>query len=136
MKSKRWITLPAGSYLPLLLIGVLAVIPLESLRGMTTKHPISQSLPLESLTASSEASVQATIDNFSFGPKELTVKAGTTVQWTNKDDIPHTVTSDNGVFSSPVMDTNQVFQYTFAKPGKFSYHCKLHPSMTGVVMVQ
>jgi len=79
---------------------------------------------------------QASIDNFSFAPKQLTVKAGTTVVWTNKDDIPHTVTSDDKVFASPLLDTNEKFQYTFTKPGKFSYYCKVHPMMTGVVEVQ
>jgi 3',5'-cyclic AMP phosphodiesterase CpdA len=86
--------------------------------------------------ASPGESLQATIDNFAFAPKELTVKAGSTVSWTNKDDTPHTVTSDDGAFSSPVMDTNQSFQQAFQKPGKFPYHCKLHPTMTGTVVVQ
>ena len=58
------------------------------------------------------------------------------MDWTNKDDTPHTVTSDDGAFSSPVMDTDQRFHYTFQKAGKFAYHCKLHPTMTGVVVVQ
>jgi plastocyanin len=88
------------------------------------------------VTPVSAGTVQANIDNFVFAPKQLTVKAGTTVVWTNKDDIPHTVTSDDNVFSSSLMDTDAKFQYTFTKPGKFSYHCKLHPMMTGVVEVQ
>jgi plastocyanin len=66
----------------------------------------------------------------------MTVKAGSTVVWTNKDDIPHTVTSDNNLFASPVLDTNQSFPFTFASAGKFTYFCKLHPKMTGVVTVQ
>ena len=89
-----------------------------------------------SANASSAESLTATIDNFAFAPKELTVKAGSTVDWTNKDDTPHTVTSDDGAFSSPVMDTDQSFKFTFQKSGKFPYHCKLHPTMTGVVVVQ
>jgi plastocyanin len=92
-------------------------------------------LPVAAQNQSSQPS-QATIDNFAFTPKELTVKAGSTVDWTNKDDTPHTVTSDDGVFSSPLMDTNQKFQYTFQKPGRFPYHCKLHPMMTGAVVAQ
>lgn len=87
-------------------------------------------------TTSPAASVNATIDSFAFAPKELTVKAGSTVAWTNKDDTPHTVTSDNGAFGSPVMDTDQSFQFTFQEPGRFPYHCRLHPTMTGVVVVQ
>ena len=80
--------------------------------------------------------MEASIDNFSFTPKQMTVKAGATVRWTNKDDIPHTVTSDNNVFSSPVLDSNQNFQFTFTSVGKFAYYCRLHPKMTGEVVVQ
>ena len=80
--------------------------------------------------------LHVTIDNFAFAPKRLNVKAGSTVDWTNKDDTPHTVTSDDGAFSSPVIDTDQKFQFTFQKPGNFPYHCKLHPTMTAVVVVQ
>ncbi|HET7208983.1 MAG TPA: metallophosphoesterase [Terriglobales bacterium] len=90
----------------------------------------------QAMTTASGASAQANIDNFAFAPKELAVKAGTTVEWTNKDDTPHTVTSDDDAFSSPVMDTDQSFHYTFQKSGRFPYHCKLHPTMTGVVAVQ
>jgi plastocyanin len=82
------------------------------------------------------ASVQVDIDNFAFAPKELTVKARTTVEWINKDDTPHTATSDVDAFSSPILDTNETFQRTFQEPGRFPYHCKLHPTMTGVVVVQ
>ena len=89
-----------------------------------------------SAPAAATGTIQVSIDNFSFAPKQLTVKAGTTVVWTNKDDIPHTVTSDDKVFSSSLMDTNEKFQYTFTKPGKFPYYCKVHPMMTGVVEVQ
>jgi 3',5'-cyclic-AMP phosphodiesterase len=80
--------------------------------------------------------LQAAIDNFAFTPQEVTVKAGSTVRWTNKDDIPHTVTSDTKVFESSVLDTNQTFQFTFAKAGRYPYFCKLHPHMTGAVIVQ
>ena len=80
--------------------------------------------------------VQVSIDNFSYVPKQLTVKAGTTVVWTNKDDTPHTVTSNDKIFSSALIDTNEKFQYTFAKPGNYPYFCKVHPMMTGKVVVQ
>ncbi len=99
------------------------------------------SLPAPATQAQPQAAtagntVQATIDNFAYTPQELTVKVGTTVRWTNKDDIPHTVTSDSKVFESSIMDTNQSFQFTFNAPGRFPYFCKLHPHMTGVVTVQ
>jgi len=76
------------------------------------------------------------IDNFSFTPQSITVAAGTTVTWTNRDDIPHTVVSNDGVFKSKVRDTDETFSYTFTKPGTFEYFCSVHPKMTGKVVVQ
>ena len=76
------------------------------------------------------------IDNFSFGPATLTVAAGTTVTWTNRDDIPHNVVSTADMFKSKVVDTDEKFSYTFAKPGTFPYFCSIHPKMTGKVVVQ
>ncbi len=76
------------------------------------------------------------IDNFSFGPGTLTVPVGTTVTWTNRDDIPHTVVSTDGVFKSRVLDTDEKFSYTFSKAGTFPYFCSIHPKMTGKVIVQ
>jgi plastocyanin len=82
------------------------------------------------------ANAEIKIDNFSFGPQTLTVPAGTTVVWTNHDDIPHTVVSTDGVFKSKVRDTDEKFSYTFSKAGTYSYFCSVHPKMTGKVIVQ
>ena len=79
---------------------------------------------------------QITIDNFSFTPQNVTVKAGATVTWTNKDDVPHTVVSTTKKFRSPVMDTDGKFSYTFSDPGTYEYFCSVHPHMTGKVIVQ
>ncbi len=76
------------------------------------------------------------IDDFSFSPKSLTVKAGATVTWTNHDDIPHNVVSTEKKFSSPVLDTDQNFSFTFREPGSYPYFCKIHPMMTGTVIVE
>lgn len=76
------------------------------------------------------------IDNFSFGPQTLTVSVGTTVTWTNRDDIPHTVVSTDNVFKSKVRDTDETFSYTFTKTGTYDYYCSVHPKMTGKVVVQ
>lgn len=84
----------------------------------------------------SGASAEVTIDNFSFGPETIKVSVGTTVTWTNRDDIPHTVVSTDGVFKSKVRDTNEKFSYTFTKAGTYSYFCSVHPKMTGKVVVQ
>jgi len=82
------------------------------------------------------AAVEVRIDNFSFGPAALTVPAGTTVTWTNRDDIPHTVVSNDGAFKSKVLDTDEKFSFTFSKPGTYPYFCSIHPKMTGKVVVQ
>jgi plastocyanin len=82
------------------------------------------------------ADIQVTIDNFSFTPQQITVKAGDTVTWSNRDDIPHTVTSTTKVFSSKALDTDDKFAFTFATPGSFSYFCALHPHMTGSIVVE
>ncbi len=76
------------------------------------------------------------IDNFSFGPGTITVPVGTTVTWTNRDDIPHTIVSTEGVFKSKVLDTDEKFSFTFSKTGTFPYFCSIHPKMTGKVVVQ
>lgn len=91
-----------------------------------------------SVTASdqpSAANAEVKIDNFSFGPQEVTVAVGTTVTWTNRDDIPHTVVSTDGVFKSKVRDTDEKFSYTFTKAGTYPYFCSVHPKMTGKVVV-
>jgi plastocyanin len=82
------------------------------------------------------APVEVKIDNFSFGPATLAVPVGTTVVWTNRDDIPHTVVSDDKIFKSKVLDTDEKFFYTFTKPGTYPYFCSVHPKMTGKVVVQ
>ena len=78
------------------------------------------------------------IDNFSYGPATVTVAAGTTVTWTNHDDIPHTVVSvdEPKAFKSKVMDTDEKFSYTFTKAGTFTYFCSIHPKMTGTIVVK
>lgn len=84
----------------------------------------------------SAANAAVKIDNFVFGPQTLTVPVGTTVTWTNSDDIPHTSVSTDGVFKSKVLDTDEKFSYTFTKAGTYPYYCTIHPKMTGTVVVQ
>lgn len=84
----------------------------------------------------SPATVDVKIDNFAFAPQTLTINVGTTVTWTNRDDIPRTVVSTDGVFKSKVRDTDEAFSYTFDKAGTYSYFCSIHPKMTGKVVVQ
>lgn len=90
------------------------------------------------LAQEKSAGAEVKIDNFSFSPATLTIPTGTTVTWTNRDDIPHTVvsTDDPKVFKSKVLDTDEKFSFTFSKPGTYAYFCSIHPKMTGKVIVQ
>ena len=81
------------------------------------------------------ADTEVHIDNFVFEPTQLTVKAGTTVTWRNRDDIPHTVVCA-GKFRSKTMDTDGTFTFTFATAGEYKYFCSLHPHMQWVVKVE
>jgi plastocyanin len=76
------------------------------------------------------------IDNFTFTPQRVTVKTGTTVTWTNQDDIPHTVTSATKAFRSKALDTDDKFSFTFTTAGVYEYFCSLHPHMTGTIVVE
>jgi plastocyanin len=76
------------------------------------------------------------IDNFSFGPADVKIPVGTMVTWTNRDDVPHVVASDDKLFKSKPLDTDDHFSFTFTKPGTYVYYCSIHPKMTAKVVVQ
>jgi plastocyanin len=82
------------------------------------------------------AEAEVKIDNFTFAPQQLRVKAGTTVIWINEDDIPHTVASTTRQFKSAALDTDQRFSFTFTTPGSYEYFCSLHAHMTGTIVVE
>jgi plastocyanin len=79
---------------------------------------------------------QVVIENFSFVPATLTVKAGTKVTWVNRDDVPHTATDTDKRFNSKALDTDDQFAFTFSEPGTYNYFCALHPKMTGQIIVK
>jgi plastocyanin len=87
------------------------------------------------LAAPARVDEAVTIDNFTFTPQRITVKAGTTVTWTNRDDIPHTVASAAKAFRSKALDTDDKFSFTFTTAGVYEYFCSLHPHMTGTIVV-
>jgi plastocyanin len=94
-------------------------------------------LALATLSVARAAAPSAvSIENFAFNGAAITVAAGTTVTWTNNDDIPHTVRAVDGSFHSKALDSGDTFQTTFAKPGVYSYFCSLHPKMVGKVIVK
>ena len=82
--------------------------------------------------------VAVAIDNFNFKPKELTVTPGTTVTWTNHDDVPHTATTSAGpaTFDSKTLDSDDRYSFTFTQPGTYQYYCKVHPHMKATVVVK
>ena len=75
------------------------------------------------------------IDNFAFVPATLTVAAGSTVTWTNRDEEPHTIVANDGSFHSPGMGSQATFSYRFATAGTFDYICSIHPFMHATVVV-
>ncbi|KJC41350.1 amicyanin [Bradyrhizobium sp. LTSP849] len=85
--------------------------------------------------ARADDNLEVHIDNFVFQPPELKIKLGTTVTWTNRDDIPHTVVSA-GKFRSKTLDTDDKFTFTFTNAGDYKYFCSLHPHMTGMIKVE
>ena len=95
----------------------------------TTVNSVSADSP-------STAGTEVKIDNFVFNPAVIVVKAGTKVVWTNKDDIPHTVDSTDGKFKSNPLDTEDKFEFNFTAPGEYPFFCRMHPKMTGKVVVQ
>jgi amicyanin len=88
------------------------------------------------VSAAMAADTAVKIDNFTFDPPRLIVKAGTTVTWHNDDDIPHTVVASEKAFRSKTLDTEDKYAFTFTTPGTYEYFCSLHPHMTGTIVVE
>jgi plastocyanin len=112
------------------LIAALAVVFAAGCEKLATPAALSPTAQTKPTTP------QVTIDNFSFTPATLTIAVGATVNWTNHDDVPHTVTADDKAFASKALDTDDAFSHTFTKPGTYSYFCAVHPHMTGVIVVK
>jgi plastocyanin len=93
-------------------------------------------IPAVFAAAPPPATVDVNIAQFAYGPKEMTIMPGTKIVWTNHDQTPHTVTSNDKSFASKGLDTDDKYEHTFASEGDFSYICTVHPFMTGVVHVR
>jgi len=76
------------------------------------------------------------IARFQFGSGTVTVPVDTTVTWVNRDDDAHTVTADDGSFTSPGLDRGKQFSHQFTSPGMYPYHCALHPHMKAWIIVK
>jgi plastocyanin len=111
------------------------VLGLSRLSFQGVNHPIAiTDMPLQS-EMSMAADHDVTVDNFSFSPATASVPVGTTITWTNRDDVPHTVVSAEQKFKSHVLDTDERFSHRFDAPGEYPYFCSIHPKMTGRVVV-
>ncbi|OBJ17562.1 cupredoxin family copper-binding protein [Mycobacterium sp. 1245801.1] len=121
----------------------LAIVPAAgvlALAGCSQPRPVANTAaPTTEVSITAPAAPvrgnEVTIDGFAFQPASLTVTAGTTVTWTNRDEEPHTVAASDGSFHSPGMGTGATFTHTFAAAGTFDYVCSIHPMMRGTVVV-
>lgn len=137
-----------SSYSFVLALGATSAIGLSLAAGGDSRRPGSIATPAplfayaaqqrRMLAAGAEkpAGTQVVIDNFTYSPREIVVSVGTEVTWTNKDDVPHTVTSNDHLFNSGALDTDGKFSYVFSKPGTYPYFCAVHPHMTAKVVVK
>lgn len=133
MSSKNLMILVVG----VVVIALLAYFVLKgnSYPSTPVTQPSATSTP--AVTGESSTSSSVEIKNFSFSPTSATIKAGTTVTWTNNDAVPHTITSDpdGSLFKSSTLNPGETFQFTFSTAGSFPYHCSIHSSMQGTVIV-
>jgi plastocyanin len=122
------------SHRPHLLTGALLVAALVIAGACNT--PTSTPASAAASTAGGNAGNAVTISDFAFSPATITVAAGTKVTWTNQDSSPHTIVSDDGsTFKSERLANGASFSFTFTTAGTFAYHCGIHGSMTGKVIV-
>lgn len=95
--------------------------------------PTPMSAPSDAVEANA-----VTIQNYAFAAKDIKVKVGATVTWTNQDDVSHTITADTASADAPssqLISKGKTYSFTFKKAGTYSYHCNLHPYMKGTVTV-
>ena len=128
---------PASVKAPSVTFGSMATTPgMPAMSGMPSMPNMPAGTGVSTAAPAAPASGNAVnIDNFAFAPATLTVHAGSTVTWTNRDEEPHTVVANDGSFHSPGMDSQATFSYTFTKAGTFDYVCSIHPFMHATVVV-
>jgi plastocyanin len=114
-----------------LLMGILAVAALMTACGGASDTTTSTISAPTGVTGA-----QVVMKDIAFDPVSVTISAGETVTWTNEDSVTHTAVGDNGEFESGDMANGDTFSFTFDQAGTYPYHCSIHPSMTGTVVVQ
>jgi plastocyanin len=89
-----------------------------------------------SLVVAADDANTIVVKSFMFAPTSVKVKAGTSITWMNKDEEPHTIASDDGLFRSGALDTDESYSFKFDKPGTYHYTCTIHPRMVGTITVE
>jgi 3',5'-cyclic-AMP phosphodiesterase len=111
------------------------VLGLSRMSFHDVNHPIAiTDVPLEEEMTTATAH-DVVLDNFKFAPGMVNVTVGSTVTWTNRDDVPHNVVAVDRRFTSPVLDTGEQYSHRFDAAGTYDYFCSLHPRMTGRIVV-
>jgi plastocyanin len=125
---------------------VLAVIlaGFVALSGCTSNSPISTTpvTPTTTQIQLQEAGPTVTIQNFAFTPATVSIPKGTTVSWVNKDSSNHVIVNDaqgsiaqGALFTSNSLLKGESYLFKFETPGTYPYHCSIHPSMKGTIVV-
>jgi plastocyanin len=128
---------PNANALNLQLLNVNSNVPVnQNINLPVVNTPVIPNTPVINTNASAPdfQPVSISIANFAFNPKQSTVKIGTTVTWTNDDPAPHQIAGS--IFNSQTLNTGDSYSFTFTQAGTYDYHCAIHPSMTGQIIVQ
>jgi plastocyanin len=105
-------------------------------KGMRTSLEVRDDAPMTRVPPGAAATGAVRIVQFAFVAASVAVPTGTRVTWSNDDPTPHTVTSDGGAFDSKQLDPGATFSVVLDKPGAFTYHCEIHPTMVGTLLVE
>lgn len=114
---------------------VLAIAACSSGAGSTTPAAAPSAAPSAQAPGGASGSNGVEIKDLAFNPASITVKAGSKVTWTNNDSATHTVTLDDNSVDSGDVNAGSTFDHAFTTAGTFAYHCKIHSSMHGTVVV-
>ncbi len=99
-----------------------------SMMGRYQQNPARQGAPVTGVT-------HMNMQNFAYQMANIQMRVGTTVTWTNQDNVPHSITFKNGMKDSGLLYQGQSFSYTFNTPGTYQYYCTVHPYMVATVTV-
>ena len=111
------------------------LVPLSAIALLMLVPPTAGAQSQDVVAVPIQDTVTVSIQDFFFDPAQISVAPGTTVQWVNEGAAPHTVTADDGSFDSETLNPGDSFMVTFSGSGTLTYHCEIHPSMTGSVTV-